>query len=87
MFTFGPGRKNFVFGTLTELKRLIRHLNRNPRWKYSLVREKGGWLIEEDLGDEYLNYAMISVENGKVMAVSADVVAFLEGMKRRAEGA
>ncbi len=83
MFTFGQSRESFVFGTLEELKRLIRRLNTRKNWKYSLVREKGGWLIEEDLGDEYLNYAMISVENGKVMALSADVLEFLNGMKKR----
>lgn len=86
MFTFGQGRKNFVFGTLVELKRLIRRLNQNPQWKYALVRGKDGWLIEEDLGDDFLNYAMVAVGNGKVMAVSADVVEFLEGMKKRADG-
>ena len=84
MFTFGQKKDNFVFGTLSELQSLIRRLNTHKGWKYSLVRQKGGWLIEEDLGDEYLNYAMISVENGKVLALSADVAAFLEGMKRRA---
>ncbi|MBI5755063.1 hypothetical protein HZA41_02495 [Candidatus Peregrinibacteria bacterium] len=84
MFTFGQKKDNFVFGTLEELRTLIRRLNARKGWKYSLVREKSGWLIEEDLGDEYLNYAMISVENGKVMALSADVLGFLEGMKRRA---
>lgn len=78
MITFGPQKGNCIFDTLEGLKRMIKKLNDRKIGKYVLIKQKGNsWLIEEDIGDDYLNYALVEVVGNKVRAISQDVMNFL----------
>ncbi|MBI2453159.1 hypothetical protein HYV56_00475 [Candidatus Peregrinibacteria bacterium] len=82
-----PSHNNALcFGSFKQLQSLLKRLNQHPKWSYSLIKQKNGlYLIEEDLGDEYLNYALIEVKNDQVYAFSPDVMRVLEefGMKAK----
>ncbi|MBI2463878.1 hypothetical protein HYV57_02895 [Candidatus Peregrinibacteria bacterium] len=86
MITFGPQKSHYFFDTLEGVKRMIKKLNDRKVGKYALIRQKGNsWLIEEDVGDDYLDYALVEVVGNKVHAISQDVMDFLLELRAKSK--
>lgn len=72
------------FGSLVELKEMVKTLNEAGKAQYRLIKQNPKfYLLEQDLGDEFLDYFILEVREGKVWAVSEDVMEFLQELKKK----
>lgn len=79
--------QSLKFGLLVDLKKLIRGLNKAGKAKYQLIKQNAQfYLLEQDLGGDFLDYFILQVQKGEVWAVSDDVMTFLRDLQKKGGG-
>ena len=62
---------------------MVKELNQLGKAKYKLIKQnQKHYLLEQDLGGEFLDYFILEVREGMIWAVSEDVKMFLREIKQ-----